>query len=92
MQSPPVPPGPDVTKMRAVPPAFLSDKATLTFSSTRDSAGERVLLVSWHQDVDTRGNGWTGQMELTELDVERLRDFCAAWLALVPPPEPREAA
>ncbi len=83
MQRPPV-------KGGTLAPVFLSDKATLTFSSTRDSAGERVLLVSWHQgerDID-----WTGQMELTELDVERLRDFFAAWLAMVPLPEPREAA
>lgn len=86
MQRPPV-------KVRCVPPAFMSDKATLVFSSTRDESGERVLLVSWHQDApDNDGAEWTGQMELTELDAERLRDFVDAWLALVPPPEPREAA
>lgn len=86
MQSPPV------AKVRPVPPAFMSDKATLTFSSTRDSHGERVLLLTWHQVVDTRGNYVTGQMQLTELDGSRLREFLDAWLALVPPPEPREAA
>lgn len=83
-----------------VPPAFMSDKATLVFSSTRDETGERVLLVSWHQgepgndsvsDCES-GPSWTGQMQLTELDVERARDFFDAWLAMVPPPEPREAA
>jgi hypothetical protein len=68
----------------------MSEKATLVFSSTRDSVGERVVLVSWHEgDADVTR---TGQMSLTSLDVERLRDFCDAWLALVPPPEPREAA
>lgn len=89
MQRPPV-------KVRCVPPAFMSDKATLVFSSTRDESGERVLLVSWHQDAanDAAPNeaAWTGQMELTTLDAERLRDFIDSWLALVPPPEPREAA
>lgn len=83
MQSGPV-------KARHIPPAFLSDKATLTLSSTRDEAGERVLLLSWHEGAanDIRSS----QMELSELDVTRLRDFCSAWLDLVPPPEPREAA
>jgi len=85
MQSPPV------AKSRCVAPAFLSDKATLTFSSTRDESGERVLLVSWHEDAGN-DNAWTGQMMLTELDASRLREFIEAWLALVPPPEPREAA
>jgi hypothetical protein len=35
-----------------VAPAFMSDKATLVFSSTRDESGERVLLLTWHQDAD----------------------------------------
>lgn len=88
MQRPPV-------KARGLPPAFASDKATLTLSSTRDSSGERVVLVSWHEgEVDTGADDVTrsSQMLLTSLDVERLRDFCDAWLALVPPTEPREAA
>ena len=84
MQRPPV-------KARMVPPAFLSDKATLTLSSTRDDRGERVLLLSWHEGAANDGS-WTGQMELTELDAARLRDFLDCWLLLVPPPEPREAA
>lgn len=67
-------------KVRRLPPAFLSDKATLTISSTRDESGERVLLLSWHQDERE-----PGQMQLTDLDVARLRDFCSAWLDLVPP-------
>jgi hypothetical protein len=83
MQRPPV-------KHRGLPPAFMSDKATLTFSSTRDSDGERVVLVSWHEDDGLFSQ--TSQMQLSALDVERLRDFCDAWLALVPPTEPREAA
>lgn len=69
----------------------MSDKATLTISSTRDEHGERVLLLTWHQDAGN-DNAWTGQMQLTELDGSRLREFLDAWLALVPPPEPREAA
>jgi hypothetical protein len=85
---------------RATPhaPAFLSADAALTVSATRDAGGERVVLLSWHQGAVTRiiGNDnavqWSGQMELTELDATRLRDFLDAWLALVPPPEPREAA
>lgn len=84
MQRPPV-------NVRPVPPAFLSDKATLTFSSHRDESGERVLLLSWHQDAGN-DNAWTGQMQLTEFDATRLREFIEAWLAMVPPPEPREAA
>ena len=84
MQRPPV-------RARGLPPAFMSDKATLVLSSTRDSGGERVVLVSWHQDEGLFD--WHGQMQLTHLDIERLRDFCDAWLAMVPPePEPREAA
>ena len=83
---------PPVTKIRRVPPAFLSEKATLTFSSTRDESGERVVLLSWHEAAANDGGAYSGQMELSTLDVERLRDFCAAWLALVPPPEPKEAA
>lgn len=75
-----------------MPPAFMSDKATLTVSSTRDESGERVLLLTWHQDAANDATEWTGQMELTTLDAERMRDFIDSWLALVPPPEPREAA
>ena len=61
----------------------MSDKATLTFSSTRDESGERVLLVSWHQDAPGNDSDWTGQMQLTELDASRLRDFIGAWLGLI---------
>lgn len=74
---------------------FLSDKATLVLSATRDEHGERVVLVTWHQGEPSNGNGdvhFSGQIELTELDAERARDFLDAWLAMVPPPEPREAA
>lgn len=84
MQRPPV-------KARGLPPAFMSAHATLVFASTRDTDGERVVLVSWHEN-DADDVTRTSQMPLTTLDVERLRDFCDAWLALVPPPEPREAA
>jgi hypothetical protein len=63
-------------------PVFLSDKATLTFSSMRDEHGERVVLVTWHQGEEI---DWTEQIELSELDVARLRDFCSAWLGLVAP-------
>lgn len=85
---------PSVSKARHVPPAFLSDKATLVLASTRDGDGERVVLLSWHQGAanDPAEIEWTGQMELSEEDIRTLRDFCDAWLALVPPPEPREAA
>lgn len=77
--------------MRA--PVFLSDKATLVLSATRDEHGERVVLVSWHQgEPSNDGVSYSGQIELTELDAERARDFLDAWLAMVPPPEPREAA
>jgi hypothetical protein len=71
---------------RATPraPVFLSDKATLTLSATRDESGERVVLVTWHQGEEI---DWTEQMELTTVDVARLRDFCSAWLELVPDPE-----
>lgn len=81
---------------RATPhaPAFLSPDAALTVSATRDESGERVLLLSWHQSAANDGAGidWSGQLELTELDATRLRDFLDAWLAFVPPPLPREAA
>jgi hypothetical protein len=83
---------PPPSKARGVPPAFLSDSSTLVLSATRDTDGERVVLLSWHQVADARGNYWRGQMELTEEDVRKLRDFCSDWLDLVPPPEPREAA
>lgn len=85
---------PPPSKARHLPPAFLSDKATLTLGSTRDESGERVILVSWHESAanDPGSVEWTGQMELTEEDIRRLRDFCTDWLELVPPPEPREAA
>lgn len=78
--------------MRA--PVFLSDKATLVLSATRDESGERVVLVSWHQGEPSNDGSvhFSGQIELTELDAERARDFLDAWLAMVPPPEPREAA
>ena len=73
---------PPVHRATVRAPVFLSDKATLTFSSIRDSAGERVLLVTWHQGEEI---DWTEQMELTTEDVARLRDFCSAWLGLVEP-------
>jgi hypothetical protein len=63
-------------------PVFLSHKATLTFASGRDESAARVVVVTWHQGEEI---DWTEQIELTELDVERLRDFCSAWLELVPP-------
>jgi hypothetical protein len=69
----------------------LSADAALTVSATRDEHGERVLLLSWHQSA-ANDIEWSSQIELTELDVTRLRDFLDAWLALVPPPLPREAA
>lgn len=65
-------------------PVFLSDKATVTIAPGRDERGERVVVVTWHQGEEI---DWTEQIELTELDVERLRDFCSAWLALGSDPE-----
>jgi hypothetical protein len=86
--------GPAVTRARGLPPAFLSDKALVTFAATRDADGERVVLMSWHESAanDPGVVEHTGQMSLTETDIGRLRDFCDAWLRLVPPTEPREAA
>lgn len=86
--------GPSVSRARGLPPAFLSDKAAVTFASTRDADGERVVLMTWHESAanDPGVVEHSGSIELTETDVGRLRDFCDAWLRLVPPPEPREAA
>lgn len=50
-----------------------------------------MVVVSWHQESGEE-TPRTEQMELTALDVTRLRDFCSAWLSLEPEPEPREAA
>lgn len=83
---------PPVSKARGLPPAFMSEKATVTFASTRDADAERVVLMTWHQDAENDREGWRGQMELSDEDIRRLRDFCDAWLGLVLPPEPREAA
>lgn len=73
---------PSISRATVRAPVFLSDKATLTFSSVRDESGERVLLVSWHQGEEI---DWTEQMELSTTDVERLRDFCNVWLVLGDP-------
>lgn len=85
---------PSVSRARGLPPAFLSDKAVVTFAATRDSAGERVVLMTWHESVanDPGAIERPGQMELSEEDAARLRDFLDHWLGLVPPTEPREAA
>lgn len=73
---------PTIQRATVRAPVFLSEKATLTFASGRDIAGARVIVVTWHQGEEI---DWTEQIELTELDIARLREFCAAWLGLVEP-------
>lgn len=73
---------PSVHRATLRAPVFLSDKATITLAPGRDRDGERVVVVTWHQGEEI---DWTEQIELTELDVTRLRDFCSAWLALEDP-------